>query len=57
MTLAVEMPESFALMDQIYEAGKCAANAAEKAANAAVEEATDVEGKINEKLEDVTDEV
>ena len=53
VTLAVEMPESFALMDQIYEAGKCAANAAEKAANAAVEEATDVEGKINEKLEDV----
>mmetsp|Transcript_11827 Transcript_11827/g.15024 ORF Transcript_11827/g.15024 Transcript_11827/m.15024 type:complete len:228 (+) Transcript_11827:18-701(+) len=32
MVLAIDMPESFALMDQVYESGKCAARKAEKAA-------------------------
>ena len=53
VTAFTTMPESFALMDQIYAAGECAAKAAEKAADAAVEEATNVEKILDDKKEEL----
>ena len=41
MVLAIEMPETFELMDQITAAGECAARAAKKAGESSLDQAAD----------------